>query len=141
MEQVEAIRSLFRFRSVCVGVHTGDFTMTIKKTRPDKDDKSAAEKRVAEIVRLYERIRDMLDAALTQFGTPDSMTPKAVMSKLAELQSVHLTILKAEEAFHEKCKTTDGQPDIDFDAVRDDIGRQLDRLRCALEAEEVSKKA
>lgn len=101
---------------------------------------SNAAARVAEISRLFESIRQVLDHMIQAIGTPDGQTPKAVVSKLNELQSVHLKVLAAEEAFHDNQDTSEDENIIDFDAVRAEIGRQLDRLRTAIETEKVSAK-
>ncbi len=115
--------------------------MKTKKSHPIKGVPDRAAKRAAEIVRLYERMRDLLDVAIGQLGTPNAMTPKSVLNKLAELETVHLSLLKVEEKFHEKHANKSAGSDIDYDAVRADLGRQLDRIRAAIKTNGVSKDA
>lgn len=94
-----------------------------------------AELRVAEIADLFRRTRTTLDHMIGTVGTPNAQTPKAIVTKLNELQSVHLKVLDAEEAFYAKQEESSSGTEIDFDAVRAEIGGQLDRIRKAIAAE------
>ncbi|MEM9786612.1 MAG: hypothetical protein AAF801_08925 [Pseudomonadota bacterium] len=98
----------------------------------DPDDAAA---RVEELRKLYCRTKATLDQMLDALGTAEEGTPKAVLSKLNELESVHLKLLHAEEAFDAKQRERDGTAEVDFDRVRAEIGRALDRIRKALAAE------
>ena len=112
--------------------------MKSKQLHPQQGEKQEAQRRIAEVSRLYERIRALLEAALAQYGKPDGTTTKVVLSKMSELSAAHLAILKAEDTFHEKFNTTSDPDEIDFEAARDTIGRQLDRIRAAIGTEDVS---
>jgi len=67
--------------------------------------------------------------------------PKAeatkVLTKISEMQTVHLMLLRAEEAFYEKIVFGTNVTAVDYDVVRTQIGSALDRIRAATDAEEV----
>ncbi|WP_296424128.1 hypothetical protein [Yoonia sp.] len=105
---------------------------------PGPEGLQNATARVAEISRLFESIRQVLDQMIRVIGTPDGRTPKAIITKLNELQSAHLKVLAAEEVFHAQHGQSASSEDIDVDAIRADIGGQLDRLRAAITAEGLS---
>ena len=98
-----------------------------------KTDLSAPE-RVARLDRLFTSISNKLDEMMMQFGTSKGGPPKDFNIKLSELQSAHVSLNKAYEVFHEKFAGTAPGDTADFDAIRDDIGRKLDRIRAALDA-------
>ena len=100
-------------------------------------DDTAAQKRVEDIAALFESIKDVLVVAVAEFGKPSATAPKAVISKLMELQSAHLAVLKAEEAFYDKIQSNGNADDIDFDAIRSDIGGQIDRIRATIDAAKI----
>ena len=54
---------------------------------------------------------------------------KELRAEISMLEAAHLTLAKAEEAFHEKTKDTDADIGPDYDEIRDQIGRALDRIR------------
>ncbi|MBE0414124.1 hypothetical protein, partial [Yoonia sp.] len=56
--------------------------------------------RVAEISGLFVSIRQLITYMIDSIGVPDAQTPKTIINKLGELQSAHLKVLAAEEAFH-----------------------------------------
>lgn len=107
----------------------------MKKTPDDYPitDLSAPE-RVARLDRLFTSISNKLDEMMVQFGTSKGGPPKDFNIKLSELQSVHASLNKAYEVFHEKFAGTSPDDNTNFDAIRDDIGRKLDRIRAALDA-------
>lgn len=113
---------------------------------PDEDDdktsrENAARSRLSEITDLFAEMRAITGKFLREAGSADSANTKQIMSKISELQSVHLMVIRAEEAFHEKFGQGDIADGIDYDAARDDIGRALDRLRTAVDAKFVSGRA
>ncbi len=102
---------------------------------PEDSDEAAL--RVAEITRLFVSIRQVLDQMIQAIGVPDGHTPKAVIAKLNELQSAHLKVLAAEEAFDDHQDHVAGGTEFDFEAIRAEIGSQLDRIRAAILADKV----
>lgn len=108
--------------------------MTEQKERGGADPDEATA-RVAELRKLYHRTKATFDQMLDALGTAGEGTPKAVLAKMSELESVHLKLLHAEEAFHAKQKESDRTDQIDFGAIRSEIGSALDRIRKALAAE------
>lgn len=94
--------------------------------------------RVAEISGLFVSIRQLISLMIDSIGAPDAQTPKTMITKLSELQSAHLKVLAAEEAFHAQQDAIGGAETIDIDAIRADIRGQLDRIRAAQAAGELS---
>ena len=84
--------------------------------------------RIASIRRNFTGLRQYLDVQISEILPFSKDTPKTSAKKLEELQSVQVTLMKAEEAFNEKYQPDD-EADIDFDVLRDQIGRALDRIR------------
>jgi len=70
--------------------------------------------------------------------TEDAADLKA---EIAKLESTHLTLAKAEEAFHEKTKDADIDDGPDYEAIRDKIGSALDRIRSNTDPESVSRES
>jgi len=95
------------------------------------DDASA---RVTEIAELYVSVRNTIRHMIAEIGSPTDVASKPLLTKLSELQSAHLKVLAAEEAFHAQQQANQSDADIDYDALRADIGSQLDRLRAATRA-------
>ena len=101
-------------------------------------DQADAQERLAEMramfVRVHDEIRQHMDAA----RDPSVSDFKAISSKLSELQTNHLTLLRAEEAFHDKFRTDAPKNTDNYDDIRRQVGRALSRLRDTIAAEGVS---
>jgi len=112
-----------------------------KRDEPQQLAAELAAERLAEVERLSRDVRraleDMRDLAR---NTPD-MKPKVLADKLDQVHAAHLRVLRAEDAFREKIGTDSDAEAIDHDAIRADIGRQLDRLRESLAAEGIPREA
>lgn len=102
-------------------------------------DEQAARKRIAVLEAHFYKSSETLSTLIAGFGRTNGQTSKTVMSKLMELETVHTTALKAQEAFYEKYKTTTAQDGVNYDKIRDDIGRHLDRIRAALKSKGISE--
>ncbi|MBQ2263492.1 MAG: hypothetical protein II336_19280 [Loktanella sp.] len=87
-----------------------------------------AHDRVAEITHLFGRIRALLDHSLRAADDLSEETPRAVITRMDQLIAAHLKVLTAEEAFN-VAQSTDPAHLADLDAIRDELGRKLDRLR------------
>ena len=98
----------------------------------DALDDAAA--RVAETAELYHSIRNLLRQMIAEIETATAIPPQAILSKLSDLQAAHLKVLAAEEAFYALQQANEPDTTIDYNALRDDIGGQLDRIRAALDA-------
>lgn len=96
----------------------------------DKSDDLDPKHRVKELKLLFRRVTSGLsqhiEALNGQLTKEDATELRAEIQKL---EGVHLTLAKAEEAFHEKFKDNDADLGPDYDAIRDQIGRALDRIR------------
>ncbi len=102
-------------------------------------DRDLAVERRAEIDGLSRRIRQTLEDMIAAMDQPDGPSTKAVLDKLNQLHAAHLRALTAEDAFHAKFGDDGDAGAIDFEAIRIEIGRQLDRLRESLLAERLSE--
>ena len=112
--------------------------MKILQDHPPSDEQAAC-KRIAVLEAHFYKSSETLGTLITGFGRTNGQTPKAVMSKLMELETVHTTALKAQEAFYEKYKDTTPQGGVNYNEIRDDIGRHLDRIRAALKSKGISE--
>lgn len=102
-----------------------------------RDPQDSAAIRLSEIEALFEQVREGLAIAIAEIGSPTAEMPKALRKRLDDLVDAHLKILTAEDAHY--ARTGDTPEDaIDYDAMRADIGRQLDRIRDTLAATPVS---
>lgn len=111
----------------------------MKKIQPNAPDGAGlAADRLAEITRLSEGIRRTLSQMAEALDEKAGVSPKDVLNKLNELHAVHLKVLAAEDAFHAKLGKTADHDAIDFDAIRAEIGGQLDRIRASLVASGIS---
>ena len=112
--------------------------MKILQDHPPSDEQ-AARKRIVVLEAHFYKSSETLSTLISGFGRTNGQTPKAVMSKLMELETVHTTALKAQEAFYEKYKDTTPQGGVNYNEIRDDIGRHLDRIRAALKSKGISE--
>ena len=112
--------------------------MTKSKHHPAADEDAAAQ-RVAVIEEQFRATSALLQVLMAQLGTPDSRTPKTILTKLNELQSLHTTIIHAQEVFYEKFRKADPEAGINYDEIRRDLGGQLDRIRAAIKAKGISE--
>ncbi|WP_458790278.1 hypothetical protein [Yoonia sp. MH D7] len=108
--------------------------MTLENDESHISEMSAVE-RTVRIANLFTSISRDLDETMAAYRAEQKISPKSIGSKISELQSVHTSLIKAEEAFHEKFSNKDAASGLDYDVLRDEIGRQLDRIRAALGSE------
>lgn len=94
-----------------------------------------AAERLAEVDALSRNLRQVLAEMIADLRSGGSTTVADTLKKLNEVQAAHLKVLAAEDVFHARIGTDPDAEAIDHDAVRDQIGRQLDRLRESLLAE------
>lgn len=102
------------------------------------DGLQLAADRVAEIDALSQEIRDRLREMTANVKEVTSANLNAITNKLDLLHAAHLKVLAAEDKFHAKTGADPDEHAVNYDEIRTDIGRQLDRLRNALIAEGVS---
>ncbi|SEM44163.1 hypothetical protein SAMN04488003_101127 [Loktanella fryxellensis] len=96
---------------------------------PDPSDRAASVARVRELLGFYAGLKAAFLLQMAHIGMSDTSPPKAMTTKLAELQATHVHLLKAEDSFIEKFGTGADVSAVDHDALRRDIGRTLDRIR------------
>ncbi|KQB98272.1 hypothetical protein AL073_05175 [Loktanella sp. 1ANDIMAR09] len=107
---------------------------------PDKtgpDGLVTAAERLAEVDAVSQYIRDRLREMADDLKTVTYGNLNDINKQLDLLHAAHLRVLIAEDKFHDKLGTDSDADAIDYDAIRDEIGRQLDRLRNALIAKGV----
>ncbi|MFQ1700656.1 hypothetical protein ACJ5NV_08675 [Loktanella agnita] len=111
----------------------------IETTEQGPTDSDFAAMRIAELSRLFETTRQALEHKIQTFGTQGgAVCPKAIVTQFNELRIAHLTVLAAEEAFHNENTTDQTIESADLDALRAEIGRKFDRIRSVLDPESVS---
>lgn len=115
--------------------------MMSKDTEVPEIDPVNDASRIAIMKRLFQRMSTVLDLLIDGCEANNDFSPKLLVSKLLELQSVHFAVLKAQEAFLEKQTPTQDDTSANSDDLRNDIGGKLDRIRDAIAAEEVSEGA
>jgi hypothetical protein len=94
--------------------------------------------RVRELAGFFDALKATFLTQLGQIGSDGGLPSKAHVAKLAELQAIHVQLLKAEDSFIEKFGTGNDDADIDYGAIRIEIGRTLDRIRDTAGASGVS---
>ncbi len=97
-----------------------------------------AQARIDFIRNSYDGIQQYVQAQIDEILPATKETPKPQVKKLEELQTLQVNIMKAEEAFNDKFQPEAGE-DFDYDVLRDQIGRALDRIREAERTIEVLK--
>lgn len=106
-----------------------------------RDSMRLAAARIASIDELTEDILQTLADLLEALRDADDKSgakPRDLLTKLNELHAVHLRVLAAEESFNAKFGKASDEDSVDFEAVRFEIGRQLDRIRASLIAASLS---
>lgn len=98
-----------------------------------------AQERIDYLRHVYKGIRSYLDAQINEILPISSETPKPQVKKVEEMLSLQTQLAKAEEDFNERFHTEAGT-NFDFDELRDQIGRALDRIRDAERAVPVLEK-
>ena len=100
---------------------------------------AAASARISEIRELFGAIRQTLMGQLQDMPEVQPTTPKHLIAKINELQATLVLLLKAEEAYYEKYGHDELQISVDHDAIRDQIGGHLDRIRKSRHPESLSE--
>lgn len=102
------------------------------------DGLETAASRVVEIDRLSRALRDRLSKMTTDVEDVTSANLNALTNKLDLLHAAHLRVVVAEDKFHDKTGTDQDADAIDYDAIRIEIGRQLNRIRDSFIAGDLS---
>jgi hypothetical protein len=103
---------------------------TPNETRPD--GLATAAERLVEVDAVSQYIRDRLREMADDLKKVTYGNLNEINKQLDLLHASHLRVVIAEDKFHDKLGTDPDADAIDYDTIRDDIGRQLDRLRDAL---------
>lgn len=100
---------------------------------------SPATQRVATLMRLFVEIGETVERMRAALSTDTAIKSAELMRKLSEMQTLHVMLLKSEETFHDTFGHPDTEDGIDYDAIRRDLGRRLDRIRSNAGAVDVSE--
>ena len=90
---------------------------------------SPERQRVELLSKLYFEIGETVGQMRADVASDATLKPGELLKKLAELQTLHVMLLRAEEAFNDKFGQSESTDGIDLDALRHEIGGRLDRLR------------
>lgn len=101
-------------------------------------DKEDAERRTIELRKLFVEVQEGIRLQIDKLSELAPPELKKMQSKLNELQTIQLTLMRAEEAFHDTFRTDADKQKHNYDDIRRQVGRALCRLRDTLPAEGVS---
>ena len=105
----------------------------------DLDDvRAQVERRAGELQRLYVEMQELVRGQMDQQRAMGKAELKEVNIKLSEMQTLQLSLLRAEETLYDKLRFTSDAKRTDYTAIRREIGRSLNRLRQSLGSEGVS---
>ena len=99
---------------------------------PDENEQRSiklASERVAEVDRLMLSVRKTLEEMIAALQAGKTTDAKAILSKVKEFQAVHLQLIASEDSYHAKLGVDPDEDAIDYDELRREIGRRLDRIR------------
>ena len=85
--------------------------------------------RLDEIRRLTDDIKNLLRDRIADWRDQADLNPAEINKRIGDLHSAHLKLVEQERIFHAKLGLDTEKDAIDFDAIRADIGRALDRIR------------
>lgn len=111
----------------------------MRKERGQTSEASLERRKLDEVIEMFDSVTETLAELVQDMQSGKTVPAKQVRAHMADLQSAYFSIKKAEEAFHDKTGNVQRDGDIDFEAVRDEIGRKLDKLRAARDAEGISQ--
>ena len=98
-----------------------------------------AQKRAEDIHQYFASLKQALEQRLASLKDANMTTVDAILTKLDEIQFAHRAAVAAEEVANANLQNTEKHGAIDFAKERDQIGRQLDRLRTAIRSDIVSE--
>lgn len=101
---------------------------------------AAALLRIAQLSNLFSEIHDTIEVLRAEARRDNMADWVKIISKLSEMQTLHVKLLTAEESFHDKFNQHADMDTIDYDRIRHDIGRALDRIRAASRTDDVSER-
>lgn len=102
-------------------------TSNPKNSEPDAE---TASQKLAEMEAVYASARKMVGDLIRSIESGGEGL-KDLTSSLATLHKIFVAVTEAEEKFNDRFGSIERPGDIDFDAIKDEVGRRLDRLRDA----------
>lgn len=99
--------------------------------RSHQAEASLERRKLDEVIEMFDSVTETLAELVHDMQSGKPVPPRQIRAQIADLQSAYFSIKKAEEAFHDKTGNVQREGDIDFDAIRSEIGRRLDKLRAA----------
>lgn len=103
-------------------------------------DRTPAAERIEEARQLYQTIGETLSTVLDLVNSGDFKDIDLLPKQMARLTDAIADVSKREADFHDKFGDAIKQGDIDFDALRVEIGCRLSRIRRCCREEGISKK-
>ncbi len=85
--------------------------------------------RLEEIRQLTDDIKRLMRDRIAGWRTQAELSGPEITKRVGELHSAHLKLVEQERIFHAKLGRDIEKDAIDYDAVRAEIGRALDRIR------------
>ena len=114
---------------------TGNHRMTYKKT--GEETLVGVQTDLERAKTVFDGVLDVIFLLMEDAAGGKTDAAKLTLMKLSDLQRAYLGVKEAERAFNDKTGNLNNG-DIDFDALRDEIGGRLDRLRAARGANSLS---
>jgi len=90
------------------------------------------EARAQELQKLYVDMQALVREQMDKQRAMDKAELKEVSLKLSEMQTLQLSLLRAEETLHDKLRFKTDEAKTDYETIRREIGRKLNRLRAEL---------
>lgn len=117
--------------------------MTNQTTPSPEDGPDAAaqcaRERINQLSDLFSEMNMLMHRWLDEVGPADLAQGKKMLGKLSDMQTTHLMVLRAEEAFYEKFSDTTASDTVDYERIRAELGRALDRIRDAERPDRLSE--
>lgn len=109
-----------------------------KKTNETAKAVRASADGLAEIQAITDGLKAFLRDRIAALQARPEMPAADLNKKIGELYSAHLKLVEQEKTFHAKLGLDPDADAVDYDVIRAEIGRQLDRIRAARDAGEVA---
>ncbi len=93
--------------------------------------------RLRELDTLAQDMRDVLKEMIALARTGADIKPADLIKKIADMHAAHLKVVQQEDVLHAKLGLKE-EDALDYDAIRAEIGRKLDRIRASLDPDDIS---
>ena len=104
---------------------------------PPRVQGAPAHDRLADFRKMFSEIRRLMAFYALTTSPSRRLTPRGTRQKLEELHQLQQLLLQAEGALYDEPIQEGDTKIIDIEALKDQIGRRLDRIRAALDAAKI----